>query len=104
MPHDMEFQYPVNAQRYLDILEDDTNPVKYIMSFFQSGIVGPPPFGRVASVCLLSMTFLLGASRLGLFVLRLLYAFRWNWDPFSAWGVSVSDVGKFVPRNLPRHW
>jgi len=30
MPHDMEFQYPVNAQRYLDILEDDTNPVKYL--------------------------------------------------------------------------
>ena len=36
-----------------------------------------------ASVCLLSMTFLLGASRLGFFVsLRL----------FSAWGASVSGV------------
>ena len=36
----------------------------------------PPPFGRAASVCLLSMTFLLGASRLGFFVsLRLTDAF-----------------------------
>ena len=33
------------------------------------------PFGRAASVCLLFMTFLLGASRLALFVLRLPHAF-----------------------------
>ena len=44
------------------------------------------------------------ALRLGLLVLRLLYALRWNWVPFSAWVASVSDVGKLVPRNLPRHW
>ena len=24
---------------------------------------------------------------------------RWSRDPFSAWGASVSDVGKVVPRN-----
>ena len=27
---------------------------------------------------------------------------QWLSDPFSAWGASVSDVGKVVPRNLPR--
>ena len=51
------------------------------------------------SVCLLSMTFLLGASRLGLFTFEIPARIRWNWDPISAWGASVSDVGKVVPRN-----
>ena len=46
-----------------------------------------------ASVCLLSMTFFLGASRLGLFTFEIHARIRWNWDPFSAWGASVSGVG-----------
>ena len=46
-----------------------------------------------ASVCLLSMTFLLGASRLGPFTFEIPARIRWHWDPFSAWGASVSGVG-----------
>ena len=45
-----------------------------------------------ASVCLLSMTFLLGASRLVLFTFEIHASIRWNWDPFSAWVASVSGV------------
>ena len=52
----------------------------------------PPPFGRAASVCLLSMTFLLGASRLALFTFEIHASIRWNWDPSSAWVASVSGV------------
>ena len=45
-----------------------------------------------ASVCLLSMTFLLGASRLALFTFEIHASIRWNWDPSSAWVASVSGV------------
>ena len=45
-----------------------------------------------ASVCLLSMTFLLGASRLDLFTFEIHASIRWNWDPSSAWVASVSGV------------
>ena len=46
-----------------------------------------------ASVWLLSMTFLLGPSRLVLFTFEIYARIRWNWDPFSAWGAFVSGVG-----------
>ena len=64
-------------------------------SGLRTGAKAPPSSALrsgAASVCLLSMTFLLGASRLALFTFEIHASIRWNWDPSSAWVASVSGV------------
>ena len=62
------------------------------------------PSGVAASVCLLSMTFLLGASRLALFTFEIHASIRWNWDPFSAWGAPVSGVSRYQQSETCNAW
>ena len=65
--------------------------VKIVLCGFLKSPI-PPLQSGAASVCLLSMTFLLGASRLALFTFEIHASIRWNWDPSSAWVASVSGV------------